>query len=133
MRFRTLFLYVGAAATGLIPGTAWAQADWDGVAQCESGGNWSASTGNGYSGGLQFSARTWAAHGGTGSPANASKAQQIAVAERVLASQGPGAWPNCFRGGSAPRPQAAPASAPAPRSQPQRPAAPIASQPRTAG
>ncbi|MBO1419012.1 transglycosylase family protein [Streptomyces sp. FH025] len=73
---------------------------WDAVAQCESGGNWSTSTGNGYHGGLQFSPSTWRAYGGTAyaPQANqATKAQQIAVAEKVLASQGPGAWPVCSR------------------------------------
>ncbi|MEU1296376.1 transglycosylase family protein [Streptomyces sp. NPDC005840] len=75
--------------------------EWDTVAQCESGGNWAINTGNGYYGGLQFSASTWAAYGGTqyASTANqASKAQQIAVAEKVLASQGKGAWPSCGTG-----------------------------------
>ena len=75
--------------------------EWDKVAQCESGGNWSINTGNGYYGGLQFSASTWAAYGGTqyASQANqASKAQQIAVAEKVLAAQGKGAWPVCGTG-----------------------------------
>ncbi|MQS15814.1 LysM peptidoglycan-binding domain-containing protein [Streptomyces kaniharaensis] len=73
---------------------------WDAVAQCESGGNWSISTGNGFYGGLQFTPSTWAAYGGTAyaPQANqASRAQQIAVAEKVLASQGPGAWPVCSR------------------------------------
>ncbi|MEU2631886.1 transglycosylase family protein [Kitasatospora sp. NPDC007106] len=73
---------------------------WDAVARCESGGNWSINTGNGFYGGLQFTASTWRAYGGTAyaSQANqASKAQQIAVAEKVLASQGPGAWPVCSR------------------------------------
>ncbi len=68
---------------------------WDRLAQCESGGNWSINTGNGYSGGLQFSAGTWRAHGGIGSAHNASRSQQIAVAQRVLASQGWAAWPAC--------------------------------------
>ncbi|MEZ0091234.1 transglycosylase family protein [Streptacidiphilus sp. EB129] len=71
---------------------------WDKVANCESSGDWSINTGNGYYGGLQFSASTWSAYGGGSyaSTANrASKAQQIAVAEKVLASQGPGAWPVC--------------------------------------
>ncbi|MET8766455.1 transglycosylase family protein [Streptomyces sp. NPDC004658] len=74
---------------------------WDAVAQCESGGNWSINTGNGYYGGLQFSASTWAAYGGTAyaPQANqASKAQQIAVAEKVLSAQGKGAWPVCGTG-----------------------------------
>jgi nucleoid-associated protein YgaU len=68
---------------------------WDALAQCESGGNWSTNTGNGYTGGLQFSASTWAAYGGTGSAADATREQQIAVAEQVQASQGWGAWPSC--------------------------------------
>jgi LysM repeat protein len=68
---------------------------WDQLADCESGGNWAANTGNGYSGGLQFSQGTWEANGGSGSPANASREQQIAVAENVQASQGWGAWPAC--------------------------------------
>jgi LysM repeat protein len=68
---------------------------WDRLAQCESGGNWSINTGNGYSGGLQFSAGTWQANGGSGSASNASRAEQIRVAQRVLASQGWGAWPAC--------------------------------------
>ncbi|MFF8906733.1 transglycosylase family protein [Streptomyces olivaceoviridis] len=74
---------------------------WDAVAQCESGGNWSINTGNGYYGGLQFSASTWAAYGGTqyaGTADKASKAQQIAVAEKVLSAQGKGAWPVCGTG-----------------------------------
>ncbi|MGK8500965.1 transglycosylase family protein [Nocardia asiatica] len=69
--------------------------DWDGVAQCESGGNWGINTGNGYYGGLQFSQSTWAANGGKGSAHTASKEEQIRVAENVLATQGPGAWPTC--------------------------------------
>jgi nucleoid-associated protein YgaU len=68
---------------------------WDALAQCESGGNWATNTGNGYSGGLQFSPSTWSAYGGTGSPADATREQQIAVAEKVQASQGWGAWPSC--------------------------------------
>jgi resuscitation-promoting factor RpfA len=70
---------------------------WDRVAQCESGGNWSTNTGNGYYGGLQFSSGTWRAYGGSGSASSASREQQIAVAERVLAAQGWGAWPVCSR------------------------------------
>jgi LysM repeat protein len=68
---------------------------WDRLAQCESGGNWAINTGNGYSGGLQFAQGTWAANGGSGSAHNASRAEQIRVAERVRASQGWGAWPAC--------------------------------------
>jgi hypothetical protein len=71
---------------------------WDRVAECESGGAWSADFGNGFYGGLQFSQETWAAYGGTAyapSADLASRSQQIAVAEKVLASQGPDAWPAC--------------------------------------
>lgn len=79
-------------------GTGAANADsvnWDAIAACESGGNWNTNTGNGYSGGLQFSPSTWQANGGSGSAHNASRAEQIRVAENVLASQGIGAWPVC--------------------------------------
>ena len=62
--------------------------NWDAVAQCESGGNWHANTGNGMYGGLQFKPATWARYGGVGDPAAASREQQIAVANRVLADQG---------------------------------------------
>jgi len=69
---------------------------WDRIAQCESGGNWHANTGNGYYGGLQFSLGTWQAYGGSGRPDQNSREQQIAVAERVRdASGGYGAWPVC--------------------------------------
>jgi len=68
---------------------------WDRLAQCESGGNWSINTGNGYYGGLQFSLSTWRANGGSGMPHQASRAEQIRVAKRVQASQGWGAWPAC--------------------------------------
>ena len=73
-------------------------ADWDLLAQCESSGNWSINTGNGYYGGLQFSQSTWEAFGGTQyapNAAQASREQQIAIAEKVLAAQGPNAWPGC--------------------------------------
>jgi hypothetical protein len=69
--------------------------DWDAIAQCESGGNWAANTGNGFYGGLQFKPATWAANGGVGSPATASREEQIGVAENVLRSQGLRAWPKC--------------------------------------
>ncbi len=68
---------------------------WDKIAQCESGGNWSINTGNGYYGGLQFNLSTWRAYGGTGLPSDASKATQIAIATKVQAAQGWGAWPVC--------------------------------------
>jgi resuscitation-promoting factor RpfE len=73
--------------------------NWDAIAQCESGGNWGISTGNGYSGGLQFTSGTWHANGGSGSPAGASREEQIRVAENILHSQGIGAWPVCGRRG----------------------------------
>jgi hypothetical protein len=73
--------------------------NWDAIAACESGGNWSISTGNGYSGGLQFTPSTWRANGGSGSPNGASRDEQIRVAENVLHSQGIGAWPVCGRRG----------------------------------
>jgi resuscitation-promoting factor RpfA len=69
--------------------------NWDAIAQCESSGNWAANTGNGYYGGLQFKLSTWHANGGSGNPANASRAEQIRVAENVLKTQGIGAWPTC--------------------------------------
>jgi hypothetical protein len=72
--------------------------NWDAIAQCESGGNWSINTGNGYYGGLQFSQQTWEANGGlTYAPRAdlASRAAQIAVAEKVYAAGGLGAWPVC--------------------------------------
>ncbi len=68
---------------------------WDRIAACESGGNWSANTGNGYYGGLQFSLSSWRAVGGSGRPDQASKATQIAMAERLQHAQGWGAWPVC--------------------------------------
>lgn len=122
--------------------------EWDQVARCESGGNWAINTGNGYHGGVQFSSSTWASHGGgqyAPSAELATKEQQIAVAERVLASQGRGAWPVC--GGplsgptqrdvpaptgldapgvnGAPAPLAPPADAPPPDAPPPPPPAPV--------
>ncbi|MFD6890629.1 transglycosylase family protein [Streptomyces sp. NPDC059957] len=108
---------VAVAAPLMAAGTASAAtaSEWDRVASCESGGNWSINTGNGYYGGLQFSSSTWAAYGGKAyaSQANqASKSQQIAIAEKVLKGQGKGAWPHCgvglsnssYTGGSAQAP-----------------------------
>ena len=79
--------------------TASADPNWDAVAQCESGGNWAIATGNGYYGGLQFTLGTWHANGGTGMPNQASREEQIRVAENVLRTQGIGAWPVCGRRG----------------------------------
>ena len=120
---RGAVVLTGAAAVslGVLAGPASAAAanNWDAVAQCESGGNWAINTGNGYYGGLQFSSSTWAAFGGHEYASNAhlaTKAQQIAVAERTLDVQGPGAWPTCGKAldPSAPGAGAAPAAAPAP-------------------
>lgn len=88
---------VSVAGGALLTGAAAAAPDvnWDAIAQCESGGDWAINTGNGYFGGLQFKLSTWRANGGMGNPANATREQQIAVAERILVSQGIGAWPVC--------------------------------------
>ncbi|MCP2312309.1 transglycosylase family protein [Kitasatospora paracochleata] len=91
---------LGLSIPCLLSGTANAApvSTWDKVAQCESSGDWSINTGNGFYGGLQFTSSTWAAYGGHSyaPQANqATKAQQISVAEKVLADQGPGAWPVC--------------------------------------
>lgn len=95
----------GLALAPLAASTATAGADtvnWDAIAACESGGNWSTDTGNGAYGGLQFKSATWAAHGGVGSPATASREEQIRVAENVLSTQGLGAWPKCGAQAGAP-------------------------------
>ena len=76
------------------------QDPWDVVAQCESGGNWNINTGNGYYGGLQFSPSTWQSYGGGAFAATAdqaSRSQQIAIAQKVLRAQGWNAWPTCSR------------------------------------
>lgn len=88
---------VAVAGGAIVATTAPANAasTWDKLAQCESGGNWSINTGNGYYGGLQFSLSTWKAFGGSGMPHQASKAEQIRVATKVQAAQGWGAWPAC--------------------------------------
>ena len=116
-----------AGAATFIPTAANAAdgATWDALAQCESGGNWSINTGNGYYGGLQFSMSTWQANGGVGNPADASREEQIRVAENVLATQGWGAWPTCSAqigaSGSA-EPAPAPAAAPEEQAAPAAPA-----------
>lgn len=86
------------AVLGLATSAGATENVWDRVAQCESGGNWSINTGNGYYGGLQFSYNTWKGFGGQryADTANlASKSQQILIAQEVLKVQGPGAWPVC--------------------------------------
>ncbi|CAM5485827.1 LysM peptidoglycan-binding domain-containing protein [Streptomyces pseudogriseolus] len=98
---------------------------WDRIAQCESGGDWHINTGNGYYGGLQFSASTWRAFGGTAyapTADRASKAQQIEIAAKVQRAQGWNAWPTCGTraGASGPAPAADPAPA---REAEQKPAA----------
>ncbi|MCJ1678947.1 LysM peptidoglycan-binding domain-containing protein [Streptomyces sp. APSN-46.1] len=116
---------VAVAAPLMAAGTASAAtaSEWDRVAACESGGNWSINTGNGYYGGLQFSSSTWAAYGGKAYAAQANKAtksQQIAIAEKVLKGQGKGAWPHCgvglsksaFNGGAAEAPKPKPKAEP---------------------
>ena len=90
----TAAVFGGAALLGTAA-PAQAADKWDQLVQCEASGDWSANTGNGFSGGLQFTPQTWAAFGGSGNAANASAGEQKAVAERVLAEQGWGAWPAC--------------------------------------
>ncbi|WP_410564241.1 transglycosylase family protein [Amycolatopsis sp. cmx-4-61] len=98
---------IAVGAPLAIAATPASATNWDAIAQCESSGNWNTNTGNGYYGGLQFTQSTWKAYGGTGSAANASRDEQIAVAERVLQGQGIGAWPVCGKkgggGSSAPK------------------------------
>ena len=98
------FAFVASATAvigvALTPPAQAAGSVWDSVAACESGGNWAINTGNGYFGGLQFSQSTWLGFGGTRYAATANRASkdvQIAIARRVLAAQGPGAWPVCSR------------------------------------
>jgi len=130
-------LVVGAPLTALAaPASAATASQWDAVAQCESGGNYSINTGNGFYGGLQFTLSTWAAYGGTGAPQNASKSEQIAVAERVLAGQGKGAWPVCGTGLGAANPtpvQAQTRPAPAATSTRTVPSAPHVVAPSVVG
>ncbi|MFD4262920.1 transglycosylase family protein [Streptomyces sp. NPDC058534] len=117
-RINRASLTVTAGGAGLalpLVGTGTAQAadveTWDKVAACESTNDWDINTGNGYYGGLQFTQSTWEAFGGTRYAPRAdlaTKDQQIAVAEKVLDGQGPGAWPVCSqragltRGGDTP-------------------------------
>ena len=86
---------VAAATMSMPAANAVDGATWDALAQCESGGNWSINTGNGFYGGLQFTQQSWNGVGMSGSPATASRAQQIEAGERLLAIQGWGAWPAC--------------------------------------
>ncbi|THA26314.1 LysM peptidoglycan-binding domain-containing protein [Streptomyces sp. RKND-216] len=107
---------------------------WEQVAACESSGNWRINTGNGYYGGLQFSQSSWEAAGGTQYAPRAdlaSKQEQIAVAEKLLEMQGPGAWPVCGSEGGltagAPPAEAAPDTG-VPDQQATEPTAPSAPQ-----
>ncbi|EUA12720.1 transglycosylase-like domain protein [Mycobacterium kansasii 732] len=93
-----------AAAAGAVwilgpavsPGSSHADSvNWEAIAQCESGGNWAADTGNGFYGGLQISQPTWEGNGGAGLPSATSPDGQIEVGERIMTTQGPGAWPRC--------------------------------------
>ena len=120
-RIVTLAVISGALAlAGFVLSIGNASADngvnWDAVAQCESGGNWGANTGNGFSGGLQFKQATWTANGGNGTQHQASREEQIRVAENVARKQGMGAWPSCGQAAGTPTfatPVAAGAPAPA--------------------
>lgn len=118
-----------AALSAAAPSHAASVSTWDRVAACESSGNWSINTGNGYYGGLQFTRSTWLAYGGgkyAPTANRATKAQQIEIAEKVLRAQGPGAWPVCSvragltRGGPTPQlhTERAPAASPPTRSVP---------------
>ncbi|MBO1332105.1 transglycosylase family protein [Streptomyces sp. VRA16 Mangrove soil] len=112
----SLTVTVGGAGMAIpLIGAGTAQAadvgSWNKVAACESSDNWSINTGNGYYGGLQFTSSTWAAYGGRAYAPRAdlaTKDQQIAVAEKVLAGQGPGAWPVCSQRAGLTRTPAAP-------------------------
>ncbi|MDI3314025.1 MAG: transglycosylase family protein [Mycobacterium sp.] len=90
---------VAAVSTILYGSSARADSvNWEAIAQCESGGNWAADTGNGDYGGLQISLPTWDANGGSALaplPSSASPQEQILVGQRIMATQGPGAWPRC--------------------------------------
>lgn len=97
---KPLFATIALVACSLINPALAGAVNWDAVAQCESGGNWAINTGNGYYGGLQFHPQTWLGHGGGEFAPRADLAtrqEQITVAERVLKTQGIGAWPTCGR------------------------------------
>lgn len=99
---RAMGAVVATGAVVAIPlalGTGTASAagshDWSGVAECESSGNWSANTGNGYYGGIQFSASTWASVGGSGLPHQHSREEQIKRGQILQSRAGWGQWPHC--------------------------------------
>ena len=139
---RTTAVLAGAvllAPLGLLAATGNAAAAdggvWNRIARCESGGNWHINAGNGYYGGLQFSAGTWRAYGGTAYAPTADKAsrgQQIAVATKVQRAQGWNAWPTCAARagahGSAPAAPSGPATTDSSSDAPAKPAkAPVRS------
>src|SRR5918997_2370815 len=113
--------------------------NWTGVAECESGGDWSINTGNGYYGGLQFNQSTWAAYGGTALAPRAdlaTPAQQVEIAEKVLTGQGVGAWPTCGKhltDGTTAAPAEAPGAAPAAEAPGAAPSAAPATSPDDGG
>jgi nucleoid-associated protein YgaU len=141
---RTTVVLAGAALLaplGLLAATGNAAAAdsgvWDRIAQCESGGNWHINTGNGYYGGLQFSASTWRAYGGTAyapTADQATRAQQIAVATKVQRGQGWGAWPTCSaRAGANGGAPAAPATGSESPTTKAAPSTPSRTQERSSG
>jgi hypothetical protein len=112
---------VGGIATA---GSAKAASVWDRVAACESSGNWHINTGNGYYGGLQFVQSTWVGYGGRAYASRAdlaTRAEQIAIAQRVHASQGPGAWPVCSQRAGLTRSNGGATSSPVSRSTVRKP------------
>jgi len=109
---------LAGAAVGAAPAAQASGNVWDRVASCESGNNWHINTGNGYYGGVQFSRSTWDGYHGTKYAARADLAtrlEQIEVARRVLAAQGPGAWPVCGPRAGLTRSSGGATSAPLPR------------------
>lgn len=96
---KTLGILVSVTLLSTAPVATADSVNWDAIAACESGNNWAINTGNGYYGGLQFALGTWRSNGGTGMPQNASRSEQIRVAENVLRTQGIGAWPVCGKRG----------------------------------
>lgn len=139
---------VGSMATAQSASASTNSSVWDRVAACESGGNWSINTGNGFYGGLQFTNQTWNGFGGGKYAPNAhqaTKSQQIEIAQKVLQTQGPGAWPVCSQkagltkanggasagGSTAPAPKAeAPKTQAAPQQQAPQQQAPSRSEVR---
>mgnify|MGYP000924203226 FL=1 len=95
-RSAAALVLAATSATMIAPASHAADAaTWEKLAQCESGGNWSINTGNGFYGGLQFTQQSWNGVGMSGSPQYASREAQIEAGERLLAIQGWGAWPAC--------------------------------------